>query len=749
MFKKSLLFFMMLIFAAAALYAQEAGVGIGGGPSSLMDKSDRTGAMPDFNNIARTAKPAAEELKNKELAIPIIVNGDKVQYDYAQKMVSGTGNVSITYKEIRLTCDAIVVNVEKKEGVAEGNVTLYQEGNTFSADTVVYDFAAKKGELLNGAMKMPPWYGKAEIIKKTGEKLYKLNHSYVTTCDLEKPHYRIEAKTIKVYLDEKVTIWNAFFFIGNIPVMYIPYYNHPLEDNMPQVDIVPGYDKDWGAYALTAWRLFFHPDSKGHAHLDYRSKRGLGEGVDYSYRMGKFGEGYARFYYAHDREPPDAAVKDRWRAQFRHKWEVDENSIMTAEYHKLSDKDLLKDFFYKEEYEVDEEPPTYLSYVGAKDEYSFEVLADTRVNRFYTVTEKLPEAKMSIAKIKLFNFMNLYYQNESSVARLNKDFADGLPESAPNDDYQATRIDSRNELSYPFRILGFLNLNPFAGLRETFYSKNPMSKRNILRNVFNAGTELYTRFYKIYDVETDWLGLDIHHIRHLIMPSARYEYINTPNYSPGDLYQFDGLDGLRGESAVKLTLESKLQTKRDDAEGGRKITDLATFIADTRYIIKNDEGKEKELMDINFDLEIRPYDWMFMKSTATLDKSEHRFNTANLDFYFNKGEGLDFGLGYRYEWEAFQNHDNSQITSQLTYRMNKNWKFRIYERYELSSDKFQQQEYTIFRDLHCWIGEMTCRIINERDYTFWVVFRLKAFPDMPFLFQTKYRAPAPGSAMQH
>jgi LPS-assembly protein len=719
---------------------------VGGGPSSLMDKSDRT-EMPDFNKITEGIKPTDEELKSRETATPIVVNGDKVQYDYANMIVSGEGNVSITYKEIKLTCDKIVVNIDAKEGVAEGNVRLFQEGNVFSADNVIYNFATKKGELLNGAMKMPPWYGKSELIDKVDDKIYKLNRSYVTTCDLEAPHYRVTARTIKVYLNDRVTAWHAFFYLGNIPVTYVPYYNHPLKDNLPQVDIVPGYDKDWGVYALTAWRYFFHPDSKGHVHLDYRSKRGLGEGADYSYKMGKFGDGYARFYFIHDREPPDADKKDRWRIQARHKWKVDQYSVMTGEYHKLSDKDIIKDFFYKQEFELDQQPPTYLSYIGAKDEYSFEILAEKRINRFFTVTEKLPEAKMNIRKLKLFNFINLYYQSNSDVAIFKRDIADDVAGASPNDDYDAARVDSYNELSYPFRLFGFLSINPFVGLRETYYSKGPQSQRDILRNMFNCGAELYARFFKIYDIETNLFGLDIHDIRHLVMPSARYEYITNPNYNPNGLLQFDSIDSLQRDNGVKLTLENKLQTKRTGKNGQKETVDLAMFLVDTKYVIKGPDEKKSRLQDIKCNLEIKPYDWMFIKSEAVIEPAEHRIKTANADFYLDKREDLDLGLGYRYE--RGESHNTSQLTSQLTYRINKNWKFRIYERFDMRVEKFQQQEYTIYRDLHCWIGEVTCRIEEEKDFTFWVIFRLKAFPDIPFLFRTTYHGPEPGSGMKH
>ncbi|MDD5680136.1 MAG: LPS assembly protein LptD [Candidatus Omnitrophica bacterium] len=742
MSKKHLLAFIIFLFLPGMLYAIEPTKEPLPVPEKTVQKT-----VQEFKKSLSDMAPTAEELQNKESATPIIVNGDKVQYDYANKMVTGTGNVSITYKDVKLTCDTIVVNIDQKEGVAEGNVTLYQEGNTFTSDKVVYNFATKKGELDKGAMNMPPWYGKAQLIEKVDDKLFVLRQSYITTCDLTQPHYRVEAKTIKIYLNDRVTAWHVFFLIGNVPVMYVPYYNHPLKDNMPQVDIVPGYDKDWGAYALTAWRYYFHPDSKGHIHLDYRTRRGLGTGVDYNYGLRKFGKGYIRFYYTHDLKPSVETDDNRWRVQVRHRWEVDQNSVMTGEFHKLSDKDLIKDFFYKEEYEIDNQPPTYLSYVGGKDNYSFSVLAEKKVNDFFTSVERLPEAKMSIRKLKILNFMNLYYQDESSVGSLKKSFLKDVPGAGVDNDYDSARVDSKNELSYPMQVFGFLSINPFVGTRQTYYSKAANMDSDVMRNFFNVGSELYTRFYKVYDVETDYLGLDIHDIRHLIMPSARYEYITTPNYSSKELWQFDEIDTLYGENGVKLTLENKLQTKRTDEGGSKNTIDLLTFIADTKYMIKDDRGNENELMDVNLDLEIRPYDWMFFKGDAKIDTSEHRLDNANADIYFTKGEGLDFGLGYRYEWAEI--HDSSQITSQLTYRINKDWKFRIYERYEIRENQFQQQEYTIYKDLHCWTGEVTCRIKEQRDFTFWVVFRLKAFPDMPFLFRTTYKGPEPGNVMQH
>jgi len=683
---------------------------------------------------------------------PIVVNGDKVQYDHANKKVTGTGNVSITYEDIKMTCDKIVVDVETKKGTAVGNVTLYQEDSVFRADNVVYNFEDKTGELINGDMRMLPWYGHAETMEKMEGKLFKLNKSHVTTCEFENPHYRIEAETIKIYLGDRVTAWHVFFYVGDVPVMYVPYYNHPLEDNLPQVSIVPGRNDEWGTYLLTAWRYYFHPESKGHVHLDWRSKRGFAQGIDYKYGLRKFGKGYFRFYYLHDKEPDESQElgtqlpSNRWRAQLRHKWNVDKNTIMAAEYHKMSDQVFIKDYFYKEEYEREKQPRTYLMLTGARDNYTFTYLVDKKINDFFNVVERLPEAKLHIRSLKLFNHLNLYYKNESSAVRLSRKYEKDTGRlAAPPDNYDVVRIDSFNKLFYPFHLFGFLNVNPYVAARETFYTEDAESHDNVVRDIFETGVDVYTRFYKIYDVETDYLGLDIHRLRHLIIPQARYTVLPTPSIRRDQLHQFDEIDNIEMRNAVELMLQHKLQTKRTTDSGGFETRDLLTFIAETDFIIRDELDNDFEMADtIEYDLEVHPYDWMSIYVDALFHRRKKSIDVFNTDLTIREAEDAEFTVGYRYE-----KHENSQITAYWTNHINrhdwkKHWAFEIYERFEIQEKRFQEQQYTLIKDLHCWTGEVTCRVKNQRDYTFWVIFRIKAFPDMPFYFRTTYQGPDPG-----
>lgn len=114
-----------------------------------------------------------------------------------------------------------------------------------------------------------------------------------------------------------------------------------------------------------------------------------------------------------------------------------------------------------------------------------------------------------------------------------------------------------------------------------------------------------------------------------------------------------------------------------------------------------------------------------------------------------------WGGGYRWERDT-----SSQIEGQLMFNLTPKWKITAYERLDLKRfgadsdgspkkiiNNLAEQEYRLSRDLHCWIGEFTYDVSRDHGYTFMVVFRLKAFPDIPLEFEQNYNPPRFGSTM--
>ncbi len=695
-----------------------------------------------FSSIAFT-----EETRAKE---PIVVDGDKVEYFQDKKQVIGSGNVSITYKDVVLTCDKITVYLDTREGIAEGDVKITQKDAYFTGEKINYNFETRVGRVLKGYVSSKPFYGKADEVDKLSDKEIAIDRGYVTTCDLEQPHYRIQARQIKIYLDDRVVARHILFFIGKTPVLYFPYYVQPLKERSSHITVQVGKDTNWGYYALTSLRYYFSEIAKGRFLVDYRTKKGLASGVDNYYNIEGLGSGSVRFYYANENDSttfsPSGENESKYRAQVRHKWDMGNDTIVTLEFNKVRDQNFIKDYFYKE-YEEGGSVDNYISVITSKENYTATFLLRKRMDKYFTVVERLPEFDLTIPNTRIFKDLPMYYQSDTSGSYLNKTFEATIPTQK---DVNTVRFDSYNQLSYAAKLFGFWNITPYAGTRQTYYSRNKWGDTNLVRGIFQAGLDNSTKFYRIYDVETNVLGLDIHRLRHIITPTANFYYTHQPTISPDNLNQFDEIDAIDTANGVLLSLENKLQTKWLQGEDYKSV-DLATLIISSDYIYKfkrhSLDLKTSKFKSVDFQLELTPLPSFYSLAKMSVNTKTSQVQNASIDLVASKGDIFSLGLGYRFE--NVESGESNLATLDSTYKINDKWKVRAYERFNLENGSFEEQEYTLYRDLHCWIMELTYNFKSyTKDQTFWIVMRLKAFPDVPIGLKRTYYRPRFGSAGQ-
>lgn len=692
----------------------------------------------------------AEELKAKE---PIVVNGDKVEYFHEKKQVVGSGNISITYKDVVMTCDRITVYLDTRDAIAEGNVRINQKDAYFTGEKINYNFDTRVGRAINGYANYKPFYGKAQEIDKLSDKQINLERGYITTCDLEKPHYRVQSRELKIYLDDKVIAKHILFFIGNVPVMYFPYYVQPLDEKKTHFTVIPGEDTGWGYYALTSYRYYLNDDNRGDLLLDYRTKKGLGAGVNHYYTVPQLGKGSFKFYYTHENDAlayePSGDIQSRHRFQVRHEWEMGENTdtLAVVEFNQLSDKYVIKDYFYNEYEELGDTPSSYISVTTQKQDYSARLLLEKRFDPFFTVVEHLPAYQIDIPSYRLTKNLPIYYKASASGAYMNQTFDEKV--ATPQKDIGVIRFDTYNQLSYAAKIFRSLGITPYAGTQQTYYSRNKWGETNQIRGILNAGVDSSIKFYKTYDVESNFLGLDMHKLRHIITPTANYYYTHQPTISPDNLNQFDSIDALDAKNGVVLALENKLQTKRLQGEELKSV-DLATLIVSSNYAftLKEDNTafKYQKFKSVDFQLEIVPYPWLYSLSKISINTKNCSVQTESIDVVADYRNKWSLGLGQRYE--SAETGKSNLLTLDGSYKINDKWKVRAYERFDAHKGSLEEQEYTVYRDLHCWLLEFTCNIkstSDKIDYGFWVVMRLKAFPDTAIGFKRTYYRPRFGS----
>jgi hypothetical protein len=694
----------------------------------------------------------AEDVKKIE---PIVVNGDRVEFITESKDFTASGSVEVLYKGMRLTCDKLVLNTETKNAVAEGHARLEEKLGVMEGSKLVYNFNAKTGTVFDSNFRSNPYFSKGETMEKVSDDEFVLRRGYLTTCSYDNPHYRIKSRKMTIFPGDKVETRDSVFYMNKVPLLCVPRYTHSLRDPMAHVQLMPGKTKDWGPYMLTAWKYDITEDVRGRIYADWRTWMGLAEGLGVNYKTQDLGKGDYKFYYTQERDYKRQRDNElywkfeRFMIRWRHKWEPDPNTNAVIQYYKITDAKMealgsqynfLKDYFYRE-YEKDSLPLSYVTAHHSFDYASVDLLLQKRVNRWYSQAEMLPQINFNLPSFQLGN-SQFYFNDASSYENYN--YKNAAPSDRSNDTTY-NKYYTSNGFSWTTKV-GFINFTPSASAQVTLYDKEDVYG-STLHNSYSYGADMSTKFYRIFDIKTNLLRLDINGLRHVITPTVNYNYTNTV-ITPAGHFKFGG-DAATGSQAAAISLENKLQTKR----AGTAV-DLAMFLISTTYNIKPKTGDKRgsNLSDFWFDLELRPYSWLSITSDATLKHSGNRsdtgynhFSNVNYDIDFNFTKDRSVGIGQRY-----QRKGGNELTYSLKWRLNPKWVFSAYQRYNRGHDPslkrgLREQEYVISRNFHCWDVDFTYNVRRGSGESVWLVFRLKAFPELEFEYNQAYHQPKPGS----
>ena len=743
---------------------------------------------------------------------PVQVKADHVEYfDTAQKVVA-SGSVVAVYKDTKLTCDEATIYMATKDAYLKGGVRIAQAGVLLKGEEILYNFETRKGVLIQAEVETGPFRTSGDRARKVADSEFIYRGGYLTTCDFETPHSRLQATEMKIFLNDKVVLKNAVIYVGNVPVFYTPVYVYPLDDKRPRVTIIPGKSKTWGMFLLTSWRLYLHENVQGRVFFDARERLGIAEGLELKYHLPIGGNGIARSYfttqdeilqkhrlnrYIHPEKGKTSLKRWRERVQVRHIAELDKETTATLEIHQRKDNNVVKDFF-PDEFRKDQTPQTYFQIIRATPLYGLTFLVTRRVNTFQTVTQDWPQISLQIRPISLpwvpgvqsfKNWLGMgmadrntpalsnsgwYYQPTFSYTHTNISDRSGLSNSL----IQAT---TAQQVFYVTKLLNFLNVRPFAEFQEALFSRNAVANKPIARQSAATGAELSTRFFRVFGMESNLLGLDLHNIRHIINPLVQYRYQSNPTIPAKDL--FPGSDGLVKSNLITPSIEQKLQTKH--LIGGKwQAVDLVRFLTQMPYDLEGPGGRGGIWNNVSMDLETRPYSWLYAESDAQVDPHIGKFTTINADLFVTGGSysktsfsggNIDRRGGYSYSKDAegfqdtpwgaglgwrYQRKTSAQLTFETEFDLDPKWRVGIYQTVDVkrfatetttlgtvTSKKIYDvpdQSFRLRRDLHEWTVELMYNSIRGEGNAILLMFRLKDMPDLPIDFGRHYNLPKAG-----
>jgi LPS-assembly protein len=608
-------------------------------------------------------------------------------------------------------------------------------------------------------MYMDPYSIQGRKLDKISENYMTVDEGYLTTCDLDEPHFRFGAHRMDIYQHDRAVAHGVKIYLGKVPVMYIPYYVQDLK-NRPIVTFIPGDKKDFGIFLLSTTRLQIGSHIKVNIHADVRERRGFGEGFDAKYDTPGFGAGLLSAYYTDEQFIPvhhywrlwKNGVKiakgihhERYRLIWRHKWQVDPNTNVVLQYYKIHDYDIVNNGFLKTYFPKEFQQNGQTANVGTyfllthnmpHGTLTFDV-ETSRENRPIRGLERIPEVKY-IVNTQQIGRTGFYVKSTNT-------FSDLTQQNYPKTHTLKTiRFDSNDDISHPFKV-GFISFNPHLGGEETYYTRTALIDRNnIIRGMLRTGLDMTTKFYKVWDYHTDFMGMDINRLRHVITPSISYTLQGRPTFPSGYLNQFDPIDNLSRSSALGFSLVNELQTKRNG-----QIVNLIRFLVTSTYQLKvkglrghRGFGPYDAILDIN------PTDWLRFHSETIYDSFANTLKSFD-SYAAMTGKYGSISLGNNYGAGA-----GDQLTGEIDFRLNPKWWFRVWGSFPVmkaaggGTSGARQYEYEIVRDLHEWEMDVVINQTQGQGSSLYILFRLKAMPDQKLnflntLFHSDKPAPPP------
>ncbi len=669
------------------------------------------------------------------------VMADTAEYDLKSDWTTFLGNVAIRHKGFELRADRVRYNIKTGDAQAFGNVALVgDDGTLVTGETLDVNLIERAGRVETVDLYSKPFRVIADGAMLTGGvaakgQSYEAEGVTLTTCTNEPGHFHwsVHADRARIRPDDDVTGWGVVPRLFGVPFFYVPYYWKDLERHYG-FRFQPGYRHSWGGFLLASYKLPLLRDKENDEYidnyifLDYRSERGIAFGDKVQW---EFGDNESKGYLTGYMMPEDDALPEvvnlpeddpRYRVRFRHDWNATDRDqvLMSALY--VSDVRFQKDFFRKEYREMTE-PDNYAAYTHYADTWSAGLTARARLNDFYAQVERLPEAWFLLNSAEIGE-TGLYLDNETSASFLRRRFAergDGAFRSASTnaipDSYDAFRGDTRFELTYPGKYLGWLSVVPRLAYRGTYYSKTrerietgsvetttttnefgkavttSAPKTSVryeeddagFRSVFEAGAELSTRAYGYWDAAD---GLQW---RHVIEPYANYTFIPEPNLLPSELYQFDSIDRIDKTHSLRIGVRQRWQNRDPETEA----------IAEPYYLDGwadldlDPDDDEENLADLGWDARYRPASWLTLSWKGLYDNVEGELDTTEVQLTATHDV---FKCDAIYRW---RNDVNSYFDGGVTWNASERWSFNVFGRYEFETSQVEEVGGWIQRSWDC------------------------------------------------
>jgi hypothetical protein len=723
------------------------------------------------------------------------IKADYLEYQKQKDLVYGNGHVQVTSADMYLEADEVFYNIKEETVTAVGHVVGKDKTQDLSGQAVTYNLKTKQGILSYGKVYSYKWYITGPKMERQGpEKIY-LPVGYITTCDLEKPHYQIKASRIAVYPKKYLICHHARLYIGDLPVLYFPVYYQSLKDKKYTFNIYAGHNSTEGDFVKVIYGYPLTDNTYGKLYLDYMEYLGWGKGAQYEYNYPDQMTGSWYYYHIRQRErlePPIMEEATRWNAVVSHWQRLDPTWIAQANVQVQSDQTFQKRYEEEAWRQVNNDITSYLALSKLEKAYTFRILGERR--DLWDETAQDYKSDYVYAPRVSFNTNQIrlpwsYSRKAPLYFTYNLETKKSYTQTQG---YYLWDGNTNVTLTNRLGLTRNMSLTPQVGLIEEWQDRvGSQNTRNVLRTQYFTGLNLRTRVTDNLDWDlghsyTDEFKSRPYEARGVITNSAStalelrfarkiktaktlpqksgkypwqskfstFDFGKTPVKMTGlriDLLSqeicqynqaFDADTMLQKYStADPVVVYSRKQLVRLRSSIGYNLIHNGYFLAENPDDPDNPVNQKKRFTNLVNTLTITPSDWLTM--SATEEYSIINKNTQRVTTDLNLGRNRwSVGLVTSY---LKSDPGNLDVQNNVGFWLTDNWQLNFHTKYRVNNDrikitgsKLTERSVQLFRDLHCW--EMLLSWTKyQLEEELWLKFNIKAFPERKLGFYHSQR----------
>src|SRR5208337_887481 len=188
-------------------------------------------------------------------------------------------------------------------------VASHGQYNVWTETGKFYDVIGTSGIRFQGRSTIltstSPFTFTGRMVEKTGPEVYVVHHGAVTSCELPRPKWSLNAERIVVDMNGKARTYNSLFRVENVPLVYLPYADQAVDQLGRQSGfLLPSMGNSSSKGLILGDAYYWAIDRSMDTTLgaEYFSQRGWSEHASWRFRPGDDSYLSAHYYGVVDRE---------------------------------------------------------------------------------------------------------------------------------------------------------------------------------------------------------------------------------------------------------------------------------------------------------------------------------------------------------------------------------------------------------------------------------------------------------------